>query len=91
MVPTSANHIKSAPKPPIPPRPRKNIYTPIRYSTKDFPSLPVEGWIKPCYYEGCRMATAERFRYNNYRIPCCRTCIKNSNLAEYFSQIFNNE
>lgn len=60
------------------------IKTPNYYTEKDYPSLPFEGWLKPCYYRGCRMITANRLHYKFERIPCCRKCIQRRDALSYF-------
>jgi hypothetical protein len=50
--------------------------TPEYYIPKDFPSLPPNGWFKPCRYPDCYAVTAERVTIDQLRYPCCRICKK---------------
>jgi len=50
--------------------------TPDYYRTKDYPSLPLHGWFKPCLYPDCGMITGNRISINMINYPCCARCKK---------------
>lgn len=95
MIPSS--------KPPIPPRKKQDVpkepphqtnrppLTPNYYSTKDFPNIPHDGWLKPCYYRNCLAITGERLQYKNVSIPCCRKCKRRPDALDYFIQCITDE
>ena len=44
------------------------------YSIKNYPSLPRNGWFKPCHY--CKVITAKTIIKNNFKYYVCIICIK---------------
>ena len=44
------------------------------YSTETYPSLPYDGWLKPCYY--CKEITANILIKNSFKYYICRKCTK---------------
>lgn len=50
--------------------------TPDYYGAKEFPSLPINGWLKPCRFPDCYSVTAERVIIDQLSYPCCRLCKK---------------
>lgn len=52
----------------------KKILSVNNYSKKTYPSLPYNGWFKPCYY--CKEITANILIKNNLKYYICKKCIK---------------
>lgn len=52
-----------------------NVVTKNNYSLNDFPSLPLDGWIKPCFF--CYIQTSRFIIINNDKYYMCYHCIKN--------------
>ena len=65
--------------------------TPEYYSSTDFPSLPINGWFKPCRYPDCFIITSERITIDAIRYPCCRNCKKRDDCSSKlkYSRYYN--
>lgn len=57
------------------------------YTKNKYPTLPKEGWIKPCVNVDCRTYTSKFFILSNKKYYCCNTCYINYDMEDYVKQI----
>jgi hypothetical protein len=60
----------------------KNTYKQSRY-----PTLPLEGWLKPCINQKCRIITSNTFIHNNVKYYCCKKCFNKYDIINYITNI----
>jgi hypothetical protein len=60
--------------------------TPNYYSQKEYPTLPKDGWIKPCINKDCNTFTSKFLILDNKKFYCCKTCFKKFDMEEYIKQ-----
>ena len=46
-----------------------------RYINKKYPTIPAEGWLKPCYH--CETITSRFLVLDNYKYYFCCGCFRN--------------
>lgn len=60
------------------------------YNTKEFPTLPYNGWLKPCTNRKCRIITGQYIIYNFYghkfKYYFCSPCRKHFNCVDYIEK-----
>ena len=57
------------------------------YRDRDYPTLPKEGWIKPCINTDCRVYTSKFIIMNNKKYYCCKTCFRTYDMEDYIKQL----
>jgi len=49
------------------------------YSTKLYREFPIEGWLKPCFYNNCKTITSKftifNYKNNTYKAYICKDCV----------------
>jgi len=49
------------------------------YDTTLYRELPIEGWLKPCFYNNCNTITSKctifNYKNNTYKAYICKDCV----------------
>ena len=64
------------------------------YNIRDYPTLPYNGWLKPCTNRKCRTITGQYiiYDYHGYKFKYyfCSPCKKTFNCIDYIENCYTN-